>query len=235
MISLSNYRRCWGERYEQSLLNKLNNFRQVSNSKLIMVVTTLPAAATMAAAIEQYNQADVLIVPSVAAGTRLLAQGLQVSRLGYLNVWDHELELSLPTPSFKRQLVTLDPALAEQVPAQVVAPGPTAVYDLNGAGGFGLIWPATKDESDLTAAAVLASGLPVIVQQDSYLAELIARAGMGVAVADLAAATAYLRQAAAADYQVMAQRAGRFSALVRAGGFTSQTISQALADVSQLK
>lgn len=227
-----------GGKYEQAFLDKIADFCQASASKLIIAISALPDPAKpkeLAQEIQLYNRADVLLVPSVEAGTFLHEHGLRVSRLVYLDVWDREVALNLDSPTFNRQLVTLDAALADRVAGKWVRPSATAVYDLHTAGGFALLWPATKYDSDIAEAQVLASGLPVVVNQKSYLARIVEREGMGLAVPDLATAAAYGAMVTEGNYHQLAANAGRFSAFVRSGGFTSHAISQAVASVNQLK
>lgn len=224
-----------GDRYEQALLDKIANFQQASASKLVIAVTSLPTPSDLAQQVQFFNRADVLLVPSVEAGTFLQEHGLRVSRLAYLNVWDQKSDVVLTSPQFRRQLVTLDSSLADQTAGLWVRPSVTAAYDLNAAGGYALLWPSTNNDSGIAAAQVLASGLPVLVNRASYLARIVERAGMGIAFADLAAVTAYLARSNAEDYQALVENAGRLSAFVRAGGFTSHAISQAVADINRLK
>lgn len=223
-----------GRKYEQTLLDKIGSFR----GKLIIALSSLPASmetAELAADIQLYNRADVLIVPSVEAGTFLREHGLQVARLVYLNVWDQSCALSLARPTFKRQIATTDASLAKQLAGQWVRPSVTTAYDLHAAGGFALLWLAPKYDSEVVTGQVLASGLPILVNRSSYLARIVERAGIGETFADLAAVSAYVDQCTKTDYHALAANAGWFSAFLREGGFTSHAISQAVAFANQLK
>lgn len=227
-----------GEKYELSLINKVNSFRSASTSKLIIVVSQLPTldkSEEVAENIKLYNQADVLIVPSVESGTFLREHGLQVSRLVYLDIWDRNINLALDRSTFKRKIVTPNENLAKKITGEWVRPTSTLVYDLHMAGGYGLLWPSTKYESGILEERILASGLPIIVNNESYLARLVERAGMGISFNDLMTVTDYVKHSSPEDYQTLAANAGRFSAFLREGGFTSHAISQAVAQINQLK
>lgn len=227
-----------GRKYEQSLLDKVNSFRSVSTSKLIIVVSELPAPdnfKNIDKDIKLYNQADVLIVPSVEAGTFLREHGLQVSRLAYLDIWDRNIDLALDCSTFKRTIVTPNEKLAKNIGGEWVQPTSTLVYDLHAAGGYGLLWPVTKYDSGILEGRILASGLPILVNNSSYLARIVERAGIGIAFNDLATVADYVNNSSLEDYQTLANNAGRFSAFIREGGFTSYAISQAVTQINQLK
>ena len=51
-----------------------------------------------------YNLSDVLIVPSERMKVRLIAEGLTTKKILVQGMWDHPHDLSLYTPSFKKEL-----------------------------------------------------------------------------------------------------------------------------------
>lgn len=239
-----------GDRYEDALFGKLAAFRQLGGSKLVIALVSLPNFAddqATARVINRYNQADVLIVPNVTIGTLLRDHGLTVAHLVYLNLWDWPQGLPISSLPAFHQWVSLpsdqgDLATAAQqagLPVKKLSGGQNGFdqsYFLHTAGGYGLIWsPGVMVVPDLGATTIMASGLPILINSDHPLAELVTTTGSGLTCDTLEDTAAQVRSLPAKRYQRLATRAAQLAAYIRRGGFTTHALTQVQTMLEELR
>ena len=230
------------EKYDQMLLDKINIFRNESQSKLIMVVHDIEQDSDI---IEEkitnyYNQADVLVLPSASYGFYLQEHGLKVNKLVYFQLYDQRTD-SLPTPPFTSQVNFLS---SSQVNLELYLDNikvnhwgnsehalESIPYYMNQAGGFGVIIPteselfAQKMVPPINTFQYLSANLPIITITGTELAHFITHFNLGMTINDLSEIGKRISQVNIDSYQAMALNIQK---IVQAGGFIREALMQAV-------
>lgn len=245
-----------GERYEHALMDKINVFRQSSNSKLIIAINDVNADhdQTVKLINDYYNQADILIVPSVHYGQYLQQLGLENANLFYLRVYDQESsQFNVPPVNQNHQLNVLTTNSTVEQAARNLR---LSVNDfsgdqsaqleqrakLNQQGGWGIIWPQNDAEEftqqmspTLELNQFILAGLPVIVKAGSAVARLVKNHHLGIVSDQLPTALQNIHDIETAEYEKMQLAVHQLVTLIAQGAFTDQCLMNALVAVQLRK
>lgn len=210
-----------GFRFEWELVSRLKVYR-------CKVVIFIHAPETfvleadkskLAQMIKLYNQAEALIVPSLAMRRFLLDNGIRKDMKFIIQeMWDYIIDLnSFNTPQFQREIHSTE--LGSELPK----------------GGFGLVWYQDENsrhcmEYSVSAllARYLAAGIPVIVPFGISNQTIIEKNRLGLIVNSLEEAKEAVEIMTEAEYQRYVCDIGKFAQTVRNGYYTKKCLIDAI-------
>lgn len=112
---------------------------------------------------------------------------------------------------------------------------PVLLEELRKSGGFGLIWSEDtywseymKLNTSYKLSTYLASGIPIIVNNDTPEAETIKRKKIGIIANSLAEAQDKMLQITDDEYKELVENVDAFAKLIRGGYFTKKALSNAV-------
>ncbi len=112
---------------------------------------------------------------------------------------------------------------------------PVLLEELRKSGGFGLIWSEDtywseymKLNTSYKLSTYLASGIPIIVNNDTPEAETIKRKKIGIIANSLAEAQDKMLQITEDEYKELVENVDAFAKLIRGGYFTKKALSDAV-------
>lgn len=238
-----------GERYEQELIQKINVFRQVSNTHLILAVHNVIRDKDKATKMidKYYNQADVLILPSIHYGNYLQSLGLTVRQLVYLHTYDEGNDLvfnDLPNNSRRIYLLSENKLIYEKVQEEnlmAISYDKNELsllekqYEMHHQGGIGIIWPQNdSQEFDQKMSPspefnqFCLSGIPIIVKEGSALSQLVYNYNLGMVGNDLMKTLAMVKELKDNEYYEMLRNVNRVAKILGKGLFTSRVLIESL-------
>ncbi len=245
-----------GERYEHALMEKINVFRQSSNSKLIIAINDVNADRNQTVKLinDYYNQADSLIVPSAHYGQYLQQLGLENANLFYLRVYDQEsTQFNMPPVKPNPQLSLLTTNSTVEQAARDLGLSVNGFSEdqitpleqrakLNQQGGWGIIWPQNDAEEftqqmspTLEFNQLILAGLPVIVKAGSAVARLVKNHHLGIVSDQLPTALQKIQDLEPAEYEKIQFAVHQLGTLVAKGTFTDQCLMNAFVAVQLRK
>lgn len=243
-----------GTQYEQTLLDKINSYRQTSTSKLIIVIHEVTSdAKQLQELINYYNQADALILPSVHYGTYLQEHGLTVSRLSYLSLDQQSCHYQWTYPPFNNQVhpSTPHPEIDKVIEQHQLSVGDSLQeqlsqletdYQLNQQGGWGLIWPANdQDAFELKMIPTsqfnhfIQAGLPVIIKEGNALQRFVENYQLGFVVDDISAGLEKIKSCSQQDYLKICKRVYHFRKIINSGLYINQALNNMIGQIKLAK
>lgn len=249
-----------GMRFENELVNRLKAY----GARIAILIHEMEALADeekkpmLGRIIEEYNKAEVLIVPTYAMRQWLLENGIHKGmKFVVQEMWDYTVKEPLcSAQTFRKELYFTDREgftgmnnwnysvplklynvsanqgniqnLGEREPYQLL-------LELNRGGGFGLIW--YRDEysrqymemsNSFSLSRYLAAGIPVIVPAGSSHQTLIEVNHLGIAVNLPEEAAAVGERMTEEEYQGYAKAVEEFAPALRNGYFTEKCLLEAM-------
>lgn len=249
-----------GLKFERELLNRLNIYQ-------IQVVIFIHDAGSivresnqgiLSETIRLYNQAEVLVVPSLMMRQFLLDNGIRKDmKFVIQEIGDYLLDMNFfSTPQFRKEihftgivefegmrnwsydLLLKLYAVSESQGQNINSMGNLPSGELMSVlskGGFGLVWyrdTTSRQEMEYSVSfelsRYLAAGIPVIVPVGILNQALIERNHLGMAVNSLDEAIAVIEAMTEADYQEYVKCVGRFSRILKKGYYTKKCLIEAV-------
>lgn len=249
-----------GQRFERELLNRLKVYQ-------IRIIIFIENSEELVRESEQvrvsewiglYNQAEVLIIPSLAMRQFLLDNGIRKDiKFVIREMWDYTMEWNCsPSPQFQREIhFTGDGGIDGinnwnyAVPLKLYADsgvqgqnvhirsGETQRELVSGIseGGFGLVWPQNENarkgmeyDTSFDLARYLAAGIPVIVPAGILNQILIEKNHLGLVVESLDEAVTAVEAMEESEYQGYIQSVRRFAPALRNGYYTKKCLVDAV-------
>lgn len=248
-----------GMRFENELINRLKAY----GGRITIFVQEILACEENQVKREEcialFNKAEVLIVPTYAMRQWLLENGIHKSmKFVIQEMWDYTVKDPLiKRQMFRKELYFTDSEgfegmnswkysvplklynvsanqgekvenLGEREPYELL-------FELNKAGGFGLVWyrdaysrQYMEKSNSFSLARYLAAGMPVIVPAGCSHQMLIEENHLGIAVNHLEEAAAVVEQMTEEDYQGYVQSVEQFAPALRSGSFTRKCLLEAM-------
>lgn len=205
-------------------------------------------------AIEIYNMADLVIVPSEEMLALLQKNGLKVERVLIQSMWDLPFSRELKVPEFRRAVFfpgspkkfgfvsswNYDVPLELFTNEDFAADGQnihlngwkntTELLMEYGKGGFGLIWPQTapasyyKYHQPYKLSTYLAAGIPVILRKGLAREQAILEYGLGFSVDSAEEAADIVKNITEDEYYQLVDNIKNISFLIRGGFFTKKLL-----------
>lgn len=205
-------------------------------------------------AVEIYNMADLVIVPSEAMLDLLRKRGLKVKKILIQSMWDLPFSEPLETPKFTRQLFFSGSPnrfrfLSTWNYDVSLALFTNEHFPLNGQnirlcgwkntaellteytkGGFGLVWEQSdrseyyKCNQPHKLSTYLAAGIPVVMQKGLVHEQTVTEYGLGFAVGSLEEAAEVVRNISEDEYYELVNHIKNISFLIRGGFFTKKLL-----------
>lgn len=201
--------------------------------------------------IKLYNQAEVLIIPSLMMRQFLLDHGIRKDMKFIIQeMWDYTMDMSwIHSPQFIREIHYIGSRFAEiedwdyEIPLKVYAfsseQGQKVHYMGNlsqgeqiselSKGGFGLVWFPDADlrrgmeyDNSLELARYLSAGIPIIVPAGISNQTLIEKNHLGLVVNSIEEAVAAAEVVTESEYQRYVRDVRQFSSAIRGGYYTKK-------------
>lgn len=249
------------KRYEQSLINKFNVFRQNSASKLAIILNVMPNLQAMnneqiEFTIRELNSADILILPNVECGVKLQEKGLSVKHIIYINVWDHQYD-KMKVSKFRRCINVLTSKLDQKlielcnkkkVQLNILGSyGETQRYvkyvgnvpaELHGniwnhAGGFCLI-PYSSVMFPLELTDMIAAGTPILCLKGSQVGDYVEQHGLGYTAPTVDKLIDFVDNSDEDGYREILDHMEILSSLVQKGLMSRQVLSETVQKLHSL-
>ncbi|MCM1231934.1 MAG: glycosyltransferase [Ruminococcus flavefaciens] len=249
-----------GFQYEQKLISRLKMY-QIRIAIFVHDVGIFVRKGNQTALEENvrlYNQAEVLIVPSLAMRQFLLDNGIRKDmKFVIQEMWDYTTDVNfVSSPKFLKEihfaggnafegmrewkaslplkLYTASGNLGENVQNMgELSPG-ELLFALS-KGGFGLIWYQDEEarrcmeyEVSFQLARYLAAGIPVIVPKGISNQMLIEKNGLGLIVDSLDEAVTAVEAMTEKEYQKYVRNVGQFAPALRKGYYTKKCLVDAV-------
>lgn len=243
--------------YDKELLREIRRHRNIRLAIFIHDVLPMMYGGTeqeYKQAIENYNLADLVIVPTEAMLGFLQKRGLTVKKILIQPMWDLPFSGELQAPGFQRQIFfsgsperfgfveewNYDIPLRLFADMDFVCNGQnicpegwkstTELLTEYTKGGFGLVWEQT-DQRDYyrcnqphKLSGYLAAGLPVIIQRGLPHENTVQDYEIGYVVGSLAEAADKVRQVSEEEYRRMSDNGKNIGRLIRGGFFTKKLL-----------
>ncbi len=245
-----------GLKFERELLNRLKIYQ-------IRVVIFIHDADSivresnqeiLSEKIRLYNQAEVLVVPSLMMRQFLLDNGIRKDmKFVIQEIWDYLLDMSFfGTPQFRKEihftgivefegmrnwsydllLKLYEVSGNQEQNVNNIGNLPSGeLISVLSKGGFGLIWyqdttsrQAMEYSASFELSRYLAAGIPVIVPAGILNQTLIERNHLGIAVNSLDEAIAVIEAMTEAEYQEYVKCVGQFAQILRKGYYTKKCL-----------
>ena len=214
--------------------------------------------AALSETIRLYNQAEVLIVPSLEVRQFLLDHGIRKEmKFVVQEMWDYTVDRNfLGLPQFRREIHFTGCGGIEgindwnyAVPLKLYGDSEVQgqnVYDVGrvsqgelvsilSKGGFGLVWYQDADsqrgmeyENSFELARYLAAGIPIIVPVGISNQTLIEKNHLGLVVASIEEAVAAVEAMTDRKYQGYIQDVRRFAQALKGGYYTKKCLIEAV-------
>ena len=251
--------------YDLRLAEKIKGYRGVR--LILWVHDVIPlmfdsGEENLRNAIEIYNLADLLILPSPKMHDTLKKRGLRTEKVLFQKVWDVTHTMTLPSPQYRQRMIfTGEPdrfsflnSWQGSVPIDLFSAFPAgkeaesvrwhsriSMSELlleQARGGFGLVWPQDSAcgyyemNQSYKFGTFLSSGIPVIVKKGTTAEELVRDQELGFVVDSMEEAAAVAASVTPADYKAQMERMRPFCDLIRTGWFTRMLLAEAVVQVS---
>lgn len=248
-----------GLRFERGLVNRL----KVYQVRIIIFIydsenlVRESNQAEMAEIIELYNQAEVLIVPSVLMQQFLLDIGIRKDmKFVIQEMWDYKLEMNyIHSPEFYREIHYIGSGFAGMVDWQYAVPlkvytllegqrknadyfgelSPGEQVSMLSRGGFGLVWYQDTNAkrgleygNSFELAKYLAAGIPVIAPVGISNQTLIEKNHLGMVVDSIEEAVAAVEAVTEGEYHGYIRSIRRFVPTLRGGYYTKRCLVDAV-------
>lgn len=249
-----------GQRFERELLNRLKVYQ-------IRIIIFIENSEELVRESEQvrvsewiglYNQAEVLIIPSLAMRQFLLDNGIRKDmKFVIREMWDYTMERNFsPSPQFQREIHFTGGGGIDginnwnyAVPLKLYADSGVQGQNVHirsggiqrelvsgiSEGGFGLVWPQNENvrkgmeyDTSFDLARYLAAGIPVIVPVGILNQILIEKNHLGLVVESLNEAVTAVEAMEESEYQGYIQSVRRFAPALRNGYYTKKCLVDAV-------
>lgn len=241
-----------GLRYEWELVNRLKMYQ----SKVVIFIHNIEGLAKEAnrskltETVRLYNQAEVLIVPSLAMRQFLLDNGTKKDMKFIIQeMWDYTTDMNFYSlPQFRKEIHFADGSDFEgmddwnnMLSLKVYAEGQN-VYNMGelpqgellfalSKGGVGLVWYQNENsrrcmeyEASFSLARYLAAGIPAIVPTGISNQMLIEKNHLGLIVHSLDEAAAKIESMTESEYRGYIQSIRQFAPALRKGYYTKKCL-----------
>ncbi len=245
-----------GFRYEWELVNRLKMYQ----SKVVIFIHNIEGLvkeanrSKLTETVRLYNQAEVLIVPSLAMRQFLLGNGTKKDMKFIIQeMWDYTIDMNFYSlPQFRKEIHFADGSDFEgmddwnnMLPLKVYAEGQN-VYNMGelpqgellfalSKGGVGLVWYQNENsrrcmeyEASFSLARYLAAGIPVIVPKGISNQTLIEKNHLGLIVHSLDEAAAKIESMTESEYRGYIQSIRQFAPALRKGYYTKKCLVDAV-------
>ncbi len=243
--------------FEYTLVQRLRRYRDVKIALWVHDFTPMEFDGQLShvpEAIEYYNQADLLILPSARMRDKLIGWGLKTPKILIQEIFDFVIDFKLRKPTFQRKLYftgnpvrfpfvqdwhctiplelysTTKPNPDANVHYQGVLNNDELLFEMSG-GGFGLVWPQQSEYDyyaynlPLKCSSFLAAGIPVLVKKNLRCAEIIERYGLGRTIESPEEASDIVQSMTEQEYEETVQRIIKFNRMLRSGWFTRKILT----------
>lgn len=233
--------------FEKALIEHIKAYR----GRIVIFIHSLEALMVrgsrfmLGETVELYNQAEALIVPSLAMKKLLLDSGIR-SGMKFIvqEMWDWTTGIQLQgMPRFRREILhtggTDAPFVKDwnyDIPLKSCAmsrPG-ELLLELSG-GGFGLEWPVDDQEfeymrygNSYSLSRYLAAGIPVIVPAGISCQKLIEENHLGLVADSLDEAVGAVMAMGETEYQEYVRHVGQFAPALRNGYYTKKCLIESV-------
>lgn len=255
----------WNDiRYDRILIRKIKHYADVK--VILWVHDVIPlmfdsGEKNLKEAIEVYNCADLLILPSAKMYQVLRQYGLSEKRVLYQQVWDVMNTMILPKPEcLRRMIFTGEPerfsflnhwngsvpidlfssARADMEAGSVRWHSRISMTELlleQARGGLGLVWPQDSQcdyygmNQSYKFGTFLSSGIPVIVKKGVTAEQLVREQRLGFVVSSLEEAAEIVTSLSPEEYRTITDHMKPFCELIRGGWFTRKLLAEAIVAV----
>lgn len=248
-----------GLRFERELINRLKVYQIgiiifINDSKAIVCEsnrTILPET------IRLYNQADVLIVPSLMMRQFLLDNGIRKNmKFVIQEMWDYTMDMNfLHFPQLCREIHYMESEFkgiddwCYDVPLNIYASSVKQKQNIHylgklsegelvsnlSKGGFGLVWYHNADSqrgmeygNSFELVRYLAAGIPVIVPVGISNQSMIEKNNLGLVVDSIEDAVRAVEAVTEKEYQRYIQNVTQFASILRGGYYTKKCLIDAI-------
>ena len=250
----------WNDtRFEEHLIQKL----KVYKTTLIMFIHDVvplqfdSGKEKLQRAVEMYNQADVLILPSKNMYKRLVEAGLTVEKICYQTLFDYVVDADMDRHAFLRKMIFTGspkrfPFINEYhgtTPIDLYGlykanPGANTVYQGQrmgtslllemSKGGFGLVWAEDnqyeyyKMNLPFKVTTFLAAGIPLIIRKGIHIEDYVVKHKVGFAVDSLSEADEIVQTITEEQYGRMLENVKKVQFLITHGYYTRKVLVDAI-------
>lgn len=250
-----------GDAFDRELVKEIRRHRNIRLCIFIHDVTSMMTGGTESdyrETIENYNMADLIIVPTEDMLNFLRKREMTVKKTLIQPMWDLPFGEELRTPEFSRRILFSGSpekfgfvsGWDYDLPLWVFADGK---FERNGGnvrfegwknttdllieytrGGFGLVWSGGqqpdyyKSSQPHKLSGYLAAGIPVIIQRGLPHAQTVEDYELGYVVDSLDEAASKVTAVTEAEYRRLAENTGNISNLIKGGFFTKKLLVDAV-------
>lgn len=250
-----------GDAFDRELVKEIRRHRNIRLCIFIHDVTSMMTGGTESdyrETIENYNMADLIIVPTEDMLNFLRKREMTVKKTLIQPMWDLPFGEELRTPEFSRRILFSGSpekfgfvsGWDYDLPLWVFADGK---FERNGRnvrfegwknttdllieytrGGFGLVWSGGqqpdyyKSSQPHKLSGYLAAGIPVIIQRGLPHAQTVEDYELGYVVDSLDEAASKVTAVTEAEYRRLAENTGNISNLIKGGFFTKKLLVDAV-------
>lgn len=250
-----------GDAFDRELVKEIRRHRNIRLCIFIHDVTSMMTGGTESdyrETIENYNMADLIIVPTEDMLNFLRKREMTVKKTLIQPMWDLPFGEELRTPEFSRRILFSGSpekfgfvsGWNYDLPLWVFADGK---LERNGRnvrfegwknttdllieytrGGFGLVWSGGqqpdyyKSSQPHKLSGYLAAGIPVIIQRGLPHAQTVEDYELGYVVDCLDEAASKVTAVTEAEYRRLAENTGNISNLIKGGFFTKKLLVDAV-------